>query len=37
MNHLGKYGDTSHLPTPQFFSGMEVGEEINFVAKNGRG
>ena len=37
INHLGKYGDTSQIPTPQFFSGMEVGEEINFVAKNGRG
>jgi len=36
VNHLGKYGDTSALPTPQFFSGMEVGEEITFVAKNGR-
>lgn len=36
VNHLGKYGDTSALPTPQFFSGMEINEEINFVARNGR-
>jgi pyruvate carboxylase len=36
VNHLGKYGDTSALPTPQFFSGMQEGEEINFIAKNGR-
>ena len=36
VNHLGKYGDTSAIPTPQFFSGMQEGEEITFVAKNGR-
>ena len=36
LSHLGKYGDTSNIPTPQFFSGMDIGEEINFIAKNGR-
>ena len=31
LQHRGRYGDTSHLPTQFFFSGMEVGEEFSFV------
>jgi pyruvate carboxylase len=34
--HLSKYSDTSMLPTPYFFSGMKIGEEITFYHKHGR-
>jgi pyruvate carboxylase len=30
MTHLSKYSDTSYIPTPHFFSKMEVGELITF-------
>lgn len=36
LGHITKYGDTSRLPTPYFFSGMNVGEEMNFRSKGGR-
>jgi pyruvate carboxylase len=35
-SHLGKFGDTSLLPTQFFFCGMEIGEEFSFVHRNGR-
>lgn len=35
-SHLSKYSDTSMLPTPYFFSKMNVGEEITFEYQEGR-
>ena len=34
VNHQKKYGDTSILPTPVFFYGQEVGEEIGVDIEN---
>src|SRR5262249_42008917 len=34
--HLGKYSDTSVLPTPVFFYGMEPGEEISVHIEKGK-
>jgi pyruvate carboxylase len=31
MTHIGKYSDTSIIPTPQFFSKMSVGETVNLT------
>lgn len=33
---MGKYGDTSMLPSQFFFSGMEVGEEFVFITNQGK-
>ncbi|MCA9069169.1 MAG: biotin/lipoyl-binding protein, partial [Planctomycetaceae bacterium] len=34
--HQKLYGDTSHLPTPVFFSGLEPGEEIAVDIETGK-
>jgi len=36
INHQKKYGDTSILPTPVFFYGQEVGEEISVDIEEGK-
>ncbi|MFT5127873.1 MAG: pyruvate carboxylase [Rhodothermales bacterium] len=35
-SHLVKYNDTSVLPTPVFFYGMQSGEEISFEIERGK-
>lgn len=34
--HQRKYSDTSHLPTPVFFYGQEVGEELSIDIEQGK-
>jgi len=33
---LGKYSDTSILPTPYFFSQMKIGEEFSIFHRDNR-